>query len=137
MHPSKTFYVCSYNVGLFGLNCWIRALIAGLKLTETTLFIAVAGMSRSKDEQLRAVWRDDSSWSELKELLPEVSQIPVVPIDWDLLPSHLMVIEVCCCSTETFVEHGIGCRGLPAQNLKLKWLSYSTHLYMWIRPSAN
>ncbi|KAH7969107.1 hypothetical protein HPB52_014684 [Rhipicephalus sanguineus] len=57
------------------------------------LLSLATGMSRSKDEQLRAVWRDDSSWLELKELLPEVTQIPVVPIDWDLLPSHLMIIE--------------------------------------------
>ncbi|XP_075545846.1 testis-expressed protein 10 homolog [Dermacentor variabilis] len=66
------------------------------------LLSVATGMSRSKDEQLRAVWRDDSSWSELKELLPEVSQIPVVPIDWDLLPSHLMVIEMVAKSFEAF-----------------------------------
>lgn len=66
------------------------------------LLSLATGMSRSKDEQLRAVWRDDSSWLELKELLPEVTQIPVVPIDWDLLPSHLMIIEVVAKSFEAF-----------------------------------
>lgn len=60
------------------------------------------GMSRSKDEQLRAVWKDDSSWLELKELLPEVSQIPVVPIDWDLLPSRLLLTDMVAKSLEAF-----------------------------------
>uniref|UniRef100_L7LX44 TEX10-like TPR repeats domain-containing protein n=1 Tax=Rhipicephalus pulchellus TaxID=72859 RepID=L7LX44_RHIPC len=66
------------------------------------LLSVATGMSRSKGEQLRAIWRDDSSWLELKELLPEVAQIPVVPIDWDLLPSHLMVIEMVAKSFEAF-----------------------------------
>uniref|UniRef100_A0A131YJS4 Pre-rRNA-processing protein IPI1 n=1 Tax=Rhipicephalus appendiculatus TaxID=34631 RepID=A0A131YJS4_RHIAP len=66
------------------------------------LLSVATGMSRNKNEQLRAIWRDDSSWLELKELLPEVSQIPVVPIDWDLLPSHLMIIEMVAKSFEAF-----------------------------------
>ncbi|KAL1414505.1 hypothetical protein MTO96_000907 [Rhipicephalus appendiculatus] len=56
------------------------------------LLSVATGMSRNKNEQLRAIWRDDSSWLELKELLPEVSQIPVMvaksfeafPASWNL-----------------------------------------------------
>uniref|UniRef100_A0A1E1XC24 TEX10-like TPR repeats domain-containing protein n=1 Tax=Amblyomma aureolatum TaxID=187763 RepID=A0A1E1XC24_9ACAR len=66
------------------------------------LLCVATGMSRSKSNQLKAVWADDSSWLELKELLPEVGQIPVVPIDWDLLPSHLMVVEMVAKSLESF-----------------------------------
>uniref|UniRef100_A0A1E1XL64 TEX10-like TPR repeats domain-containing protein n=1 Tax=Amblyomma sculptum TaxID=1581419 RepID=A0A1E1XL64_AMBSC len=66
------------------------------------LLCVATGMSRGKSNQLKAVWADDSSWLELKELLPEVSQIPVVPIDWDLLPSHLAVVEMVAKSLESF-----------------------------------
>lgn len=66
------------------------------------LLCVATGMSRSKSNQLKAVWVDDSSWLELKELLPEVGQIPVVPIDWDILPSHLAVVEMVAKSLESF-----------------------------------
>ncbi|XP_077518264.1 testis-expressed protein 10 isoform X2 [Amblyomma americanum] len=66
------------------------------------LLCVATGMSRSKSNQLKAVWVDDSSWLELKELLPEVGQIPVVPIDWDVLPSHLAVVEMVIKSLESF-----------------------------------
>lgn len=76
--------------------------VAYVAAYSSFLLSVATGMSRSKNEQLGAIWRDDSSWLELKELLPEFSQIPVVPIDWDLLPSHLMIVEMVAKSFEAF-----------------------------------
>lgn len=66
------------------------------------LLCVATGMSQSVGSHAKTVWTDDSSWLELKELLPEVSQLAVVPIDWDALPRHLAVAEVVARSLEAF-----------------------------------
>lgn len=66
------------------------------------LLCVATGMSRNVGNHAQAVWTDTSSWVVLKELLPEVSQLPVVPIDWDALPRNLAVAEVVAKSLEAF-----------------------------------
>lgn len=66
------------------------------------LLSVATGVSQSVGNHAKTVWTDDSSWLELKELLPEVSQLAVVPIDWDALPRHLAVAEVVAKSLEAF-----------------------------------
>ncbi|CAN7998914.1 unnamed protein product [Ixodes hexagonus] len=57
------------------------------------LLSLLTGMSKKKSAFVKSVWADDSSLLVLKELLPELCHIPVVPVDCDELANQTRVAE--------------------------------------------
>ncbi|KAM7292454.1 testis-expressed protein 10 [Ixodes scapularis] len=66
------------------------------------LLSLLTGMSKKRGAFVKNIWADDSSLLVLKELLPELCHIPVVPVDCDELADHTQVAERVVTALEAF-----------------------------------